>query len=87
MIKAELNFDIIFLKFAKLTSNYITKLFTYARRKALFSVHKTLEMLTANLRHLELGDFCESNVFGRGKYAEFSELSLKICEIKIQSVI
>ena len=44
-------------------------------------------MLTANLRHLELGDFCKSNVFGRGKYAEFSELSLKIYEIKIQSVI
>ena len=44
-------------------------------------------MLTANLRHLELGDFCKSNVFGREKYAEFSELSLKIYEIKIQSVI
>ena len=31
IIKAELNFDSIFLKFGKLTSNYITKLFTYAR--------------------------------------------------------
>ena len=26
-----MNFDSIFLKFGKLTSNYITKLFTYAR--------------------------------------------------------
>ena len=43
-------------------------------------------MLTANLRQLELGDFCKSNVFGREKYAEFSELSLKIHDFKIQPV-
>ena len=43
-----------------------------------------MESLTVSLRPLELGDFCESNVFGRGKYAEFSELSLKIYEITIQ---
>ena len=46
-----------------------------------------MHSLTVSLRPLELGDFCESNVFGREKYAEFSELSLKIYEIKIQSVI
>ena len=31
IVKAELKFDRIFLKFVKLTSNYITKLSTYAR--------------------------------------------------------
>ena len=46
-----------------------------------------MHSLTVSLRPLELGNFCESNVFGHGKYAEFSELSLKIYEIKIQSVI
>ena len=46
--------------------------------------HNSLHSLTVSLRPLELGDFCESNVFGREKYAEFSELFLKIYEIKIQ---
>ena len=45
-----------------------------------------MHSLTVSLRPLELGDLGESNVFGRGKYAEFSELSLKIYEIKIQPV-
>ena len=31
-------------------------------------------------------DLYESNVFGRGKYAEFRELSLKIYEMIIQPV-
>ena len=43
-----------------------------------------MDSLTISLRPLELGDLCKSNIFGRGKYAEFSELSLKIYEIKIQ---
>ena len=35
-----MNFDSIFLKFGKLTSNYITKLFTYARRNyEIFELH------------------------------------------------
>ena len=38
----------------------------------------------ANLRHLELIDFADSNVIRRGKDAEFRELSLKSYEIKIQ---
>ena len=42
-----------------------------------------MDSLTVSLRPLELGDSGESNVFGRGKYAEFSELSLKIYEMKI----
>ena len=46
-----------------------------------------MDSLTVSLRPLKLGDLGKSNVFGRGKYAEFSELSLKIYEIKIQSVI
>ena len=45
-----------------------------------------MDSLTVSLRPLELGDFSESNVFGRGKYAEFSELSLGIHEIKIHPV-
>ena len=47
-------------------------------------------MLTANLRHLELADFANSNVIKRvikrGKDAEFRELSLKSYEMKIQPV-
>ena len=43
-----------------------------------------MDCLTVSLRPLKLGDLCESNVFGRGKYAKFSELSLKVYEIKIQ---
>ena len=43
-----------------------------------------MDSLTVSLRPLELDDLGEFNVFGRGKYAEFSELSLKIYEIKIQ---
>ena len=45
-----------------------------------------MDSLTVSLRPLELGDFFKSNVFGHGKYAEFSELSLKIYEIKIKPV-
>ena len=45
-----------------------------------------MHSLTASLRLLELDDFCESNIFGRGKYAEFRELSLKDYEMKIQPV-
>ena len=40
----------------------------------------------ANLRHLELIDFADSNVIRRGKDAEFRELSLKSYEMKIQPV-
>ena len=49
--------------------------------------HNSSDSLTVSLRPLELSDLCESNVFGRGKYAEFRELSLKIYEMKIQPVL
>ena len=35
---------------------------------------------------LELGDFGDSYLIGRGKCARFCELQLKICEMKIQPV-
>ena len=50
-------------------------------------MQKTGDKLNAILVGLELGDFTDSNVYGRRKYARFRELSLKICEMKIQPVI
>ena len=45
-----------------------------------------MHSLTVSLRLLELGDFGDSYVIGREKYAEFRELSLKMYEMKIQPV-
>ena len=49
-------------------------------------MQKTGDKLNAILVGLELGDFTDSNVYGRRKYARFRELSLKIYEMKIQPV-
>ena len=72
-----------------LINTYITHLCYSKRNKAPLGLnlrpgHNSSDSLTVSLRPLKLGDLCESNVFGRRKYAEFSELSLKIHEIKIQ---
>ena len=49
-------------------------------------IHKSVEMLTVTLRHLQLADFGDSNVIRLGKYAELCELSLKSDEMKIKPV-
>ena len=43
-------------------------------------------MLNANSVQLEFGNFSHFGVYGRRKYAEFRELSLKSYEMKIQPV-
>ena len=50
-------------------------------------IYNFVHSLIAILVQLELSNFGNSNEFRRRKYAEFRELSLKICEMKIQSVL
>ena len=49
-------------------------------------MQKTGDKLNAILVGLELGDFTDSNVYGRKKYARFCGLSLKSYEMNIQPV-
>ena len=46
------------------------------RNKALSNVHWSLEKSNEYWRYLELGNFKDSNVYGRRKYAKFCELGI-----------
>jgi len=59
IIKAELKFDRIFLKFEKLPSNYITKLSTYVRHKyEIFENFGAMLMPTPNAYSVGMYHMC-----------------------------
>ena len=49
-------------------------------------MHKTVDSLNVSLGWLELDNFDDFNVIGRGKYAEFREHAKKSYVMKIQAL-